>query len=145
MFLFWKIVALVGMNQSPIAHPRKDVGGEIERQRGGRSKPFVDQKKKHCVTLVTEGRLGTAFATTKQLQSKTCKLLSDIIVRHAFREVGLGAQMQQMKLNPSCKHILARLRFAQRYENRIIDDWKCMIFRDETHINKFNLDGRSWC
>ena len=33
-----KVTALVGMSQSSVAHLRKDVGGEIERQRGGCAK-----------------------------------------------------------------------------------------------------------
>ena len=32
----------------------------------------------------------------------------------------------------SCKHVLACLRFAQRYENWTIVDWKRMNFSDET-------------
>jgi hypothetical protein len=45
----------------------------------------------------------------------------------------------------TCKHVLTCPRFAQRYENRIIDDCKCVGFSDETKINRFKLDGRSWC
>ena len=50
-----KVAALVGMNQSSIAHLRKDVGGKIERQRGGRPMLLVDREKRCCVTFVTKG------------------------------------------------------------------------------------------
>jgi hypothetical protein len=63
-------------------------------------------------------------------------------VRGALREVGLSAQMQQRKLFLTRKHVLARLRFAQRYENWTIDDWKHVIFNDKKKINRFNSDGR---
>jgi hypothetical protein len=112
----------VGMSQSSVVHMRKDVGGKIERHRGGRPKLLGDLEKRRRVTLTTEGRLGSASTITKELQSKTCKLFSDIIVRCALREVGLGAQVQQRKPLLSCKHVLACLRFAQRYENWIIND-----------------------
>ena len=85
------VVALVGMSQSFVARLRKDVGGEIERQRGGHLELLANQEKRRCVTLVIEGRLGTAFATTKQLQCETCKLLSNIVVKHVLRRVGSGA------------------------------------------------------
>ena len=87
----------MGMSQSFVAHLRKDVKGEIKRQLGGHPKLLADRDKRHCVTLVTEGQLGTAFVATKHLRFETDKLLSDIIVRRALREVGLGAQMQQRK------------------------------------------------
>jgi hypothetical protein len=66
-------------------------------------------------------------------------------MRRALREVGLDAQVQQRKPFLSRKHVLALLRFAQRYENWTVDDWKHIIFSDETKINMFNSYGRSWC
>ena len=140
-----KVAALVGMSQSSIAHLKKDVGGEIERQRGGRPKLLADREKRRCATLVTESRPGIASATTKQLQSETSKFLSNNTMRHALREAGLGAQVQQRKSFFSHKHVLARLRFAQRYEIWTIDDWKRVIFNDETKINRISSNGRSWC
>ena len=140
-----KVAALLGMSQSLLAHLKKDVMDEMERQKGGRPKRLVDREKMSYVTLVTEGWLGTTSAKTKQLRSKTCKLLFDITARRTLREVGLGAQVQQRKPFLSRKHVLAHLRFAQRYENWSIDDWKCVIVSDETKINMFNSDSRSWC
>jgi hypothetical protein len=89
-----------------------------------------------CVTFVTQGRFRIAYATTKQHRSKTCKLLFDIIVRRALREVAVCAQVQQRKPIQSRKHVLACLRFTQRYENWTIEDWKRVIFNDETNINR---------
>ena len=62
-----KIASLVGMSQSFVAHMRKDVGGEIESQRGAHPKCLVGREKRRCITFVTKGRLGTTSATTKQL------------------------------------------------------------------------------
>ena len=60
--------------------------------------------------------------TKKQIWSKIHKLLSNIIVRRDLKEVRLGAIAQQRKLCMSHKYVLARLRFAQRYENWTIND-----------------------
>jgi hypothetical protein len=56
----------------------------------------------------------------------------------ALREVWLGVQVQQRKPYLSHKHVLAHMRFAQRYENWTIDDWKSVSYRDDTKINRFN-------
>ena len=71
--------------------------------------------------------------------------MSDVIMRHALRWEGLVARVRQKKLLLTRKHVLAWLRFAQRYASWIIHDWKYVIFSDETKINMFNSDGRSWC
>ena len=42
VFLLAELPLLVGMSQYYVAHLREDVGGEIERQRGGCLKLFVD-------------------------------------------------------------------------------------------------------
>ena len=133
-----KVVALVCKSQSFVRHLRKDLGGKIKRQRGGRLELLANHERRCCVTLITEGRFGTASTTTKQIQYETHKLLLNIIVRHALREARLGAQVQQKKPILCCKHVLVRLRFAQRYENWTIDDCKRVIFSDETKINRFN-------
>ena len=117
----------------------KDVGGEIERHRGERSELLTTREKRYCVTLWPQGRLGAVFATTIQLWYETCKLFSNIIVRCAFKNARLGAQVQQWKSFLSRKHVLAHLRFAQRYENWTIDDWNCVIISDEKKIDMFNL------
>ena len=96
------------------------------------------------MSLVTEDQLGIASTTTKQLRFEICKLLSDINVGVHLKEVGLGAQEQQRKPFLSRKHVLERLRFAQRYESWTIDDWKLVIFTYKTKINKVNSDGKSW-
>ena len=87
-----KVTALVGMSQSHVTHMRNDVLGEIERQRGGRSKRrlLADQEKRRYVTFAFEGGLGFAYATTKQLQYEIRKLLYDIIMNPSLKEVGLG-------------------------------------------------------
>jgi hypothetical protein len=40
---------------------------------------------------------------------------------------------------------MARLAFAKKYEQWTIDDWKHVIWSDETKINCIGSDGRVWC
>jgi len=63
-----KVLTLVGMSQSHVAHMRKNVGGGIGRQRGGHPNLLAYQEKRRCVPLLTEGRLETTFETTKQVR-----------------------------------------------------------------------------
>ena len=87
-----KVVVLMDTSQSSVAHSMKDAGDNIERQRGWHPKFLANREKRCCVTFVTQDRPRTTFATTKQLQCETCKLLFDIIVRRVLRDARLGAQ-----------------------------------------------------
>jgi len=80
------------------------------------------------VHLVSVGCLKTASATAKQLQEKTRKHFSDITLRHALKEAGLGACVQQKKPLLVKRHVLARLSFAHKYKNWTVDDWRRVIF-----------------
>ena len=83
------------------------------------------------------------YATTKQLWFETNRMSFDTVVRRTLREARLGAQVHQRKPFMSCEHVLTCSRFAQRYENWIIDDWKHVVFCDETKIKRVDLDYRS--
>ena len=50
--------------------------------------------------------------------------------------------MKKPKLSP--KHAKARLAFAREHLYWTEADWKTVIFSDETKINRFSSDGRSW-
>ena len=93
--------------------------------------------------LVTAGCLKTASAAAKQFREKTSKYFSDITLRHALREAGLDASVQQKKPLLIKRHVLARLSFAYKYKNWTVDDWRRVIFNDETKINLINSDGKS--
>lgn len=133
------------MSQSSIAHLRREISSEIEKQRGGRPKVLGGQEKRLGVHLVIAGCLKTASAAAKQLREKTGKHFSDITLRHGLREAGLGACVQQKKPLLAKRHVLARLNFAHKYKNWTVDDWRRVIFSDETKINLINSDGMSWC
>ena len=71
-----KFADSLGMSQSSVAHMRREISGEIEKQRGERSKILGEQEKRLGVHLVTVGRLKTPSAAPKQLREKIGKHLS---------------------------------------------------------------------
>ena len=44
----------------------------------------------------------------------------------------------------SQKHRRARLEFAEEHKNWTLEDWKRVIWSDETKINRLGSDGRKW-
>ena len=43
------------------------------------------------------------------------------------------------------RHKKQHLEFAKKYKSWIVEDWRNVIFSDETKINQFRADGRKWC
>lgn len=90
-----KVAASVGMSQSWVAHLRKEIVGEVEKQRGGRPRHLSARERRRCVTLLVEGCLGTTKKATIELRKETGKNVCDIIVRRALRGEGLATHVQQ--------------------------------------------------
>jgi hypothetical protein len=42
------------------------------------------------------------------------------------------------------RHKKSRLEFAEKYKEWTFDDWKHVVFSDETKINRLGSDGRKW-
>jgi len=52
------------------------------------------------------------------------------------------AKVKKPLLKPH--HKSARMDFAEKYLHWTVEDWKRVIWSDETKINRFGSDGRQW-
>ena len=66
-------------------------------------------------------------------------------MKQALHGVGLKAQVKKRKPLLLTKNINACLEFLKSHHHWTIEDWKWVIFLDETKINSFCLDRCSWC
>ena len=71
--------------------------------------------------------------------------MSPDTVRNLFRKHGLIASAKVRKPGLTAAHRRSRLEFAFKYRSWIEEDWKRVIFSDETKINRLGCDGRKWC
>lgn len=61
-----------------------------------------------------------------------------------MKKKGLKSAEKKKKPLLSTKNIKERLEFAKSHLDWTADDWERVIFSDETKINRFNSDGRTW-
>src|SRR5690242_10493975 len=70
--------------------------------------------------------------------------VSRFTVARALKQAGMRSAEKQKKLMLSARNMKARLGFAKAHKDWTVDDWKRVIRPDETKINRFCSDGRSW-
>ena len=101
--------------------------------------------KRLCIRGITSGAHPTAVSLTKTLNTEADQEISERTVRRILCDGGLAAKEKEKKPCLSKKNIKERLDFARRHRDWTTADWKRVIWSDETKINRFCSDGRSWC
>lgn len=98
----------------------------------------------HAVKLITSGKAETAVQVSKALQTITNKPVTAQTVHRHLRSTGMKAVVKKKKPHLSQKHRRERMDFAIRHKDWTLDDWKRVVWSDETKINHLGSDGRKW-
>lgn len=117
----------------------------LGKPKGGRPRLLTEQAERHIVRQITSGELDTAAAVRRELAKDQGVQLSADTVRRALKRAGLRARAKVKKPTLSEKHRRDRLEFAHKYKTWTEEDWKYVIWSDETKINLWGSDGREWC
>ena len=64
-------------------------------------------------------------------------------VRRGLKEVGMKSVVKTNRPFLSKKHRKERMEFAIAHKDWTVEDWKRVIWSDETKINRFGSDGRN--
>jgi transposase len=96
------------------------------------------------VRLVTHGKSVSAREATQMLSNLTGVPIHPQTVRRALKSAGLKAvkKVKKPKLTPEARK--ARLAFAVAHQHWTVDDWKRVLWSDETKVNRLGSDGVKW-
>ena len=111
----------------------------------GRPQKLSAQSKCYCIKAITSGNLKTVVAVQQKLENELNITVNEHTVCRVLKNAGLQAMKKRKKPKLSAKNIKERLEFAKCYKDWTVDDWKHVVWSDETKINRFCFDGYSWC
>ncbi|XP_075159678.1 uncharacterized protein LOC142232855 [Haematobia irritans] len=91
----------------------------------------------------------------RQIRNKSCKTpkqpalairknVSAPTARRALHRLGYVSAVKKKKSALSDKNIKSRLTFCKSHKNWTEEDWKRVIWSDETKINRFQSDGKEY-
>ena len=116
----------------------------VLKAKSGRKKILTERQEKFCAKKIISGEAKSVVQITKILETDHKTKVSRKTVARALNKAGLKAGEKKKKPGLSQKNIKARLEFAKNYQDWTENDWNRVIFSDESKINRFNSDGRSW-
>jgi hypothetical protein len=65
-------------------------------------------------------------------------------MQRELKDLGLKSGAKRKRPMLTKRHIAARLEWAKAHEGWTLEDWKRVIWSDETKVNRIGSDGRKW-
>jgi transposase len=98
----------------------------------------------HAVWLCTYGKGANATQAAKSISIVENKTIRPWTIRHAMKAQGLKAVTKRKRPLLLSRHRRERMHFAERHLHWTVEDWKSVIYSDETKINHLGSDGKQW-
>ena len=116
-----------------------------KKSSGGRPAKLKAVDKRNLVRLISTGKANIATQLVRELKDSTKVDVGADTIRRVLKEAGMKAITKNKKPKLSPIHIRQRLEFAKRYQHWTVEDWKCVIWSDETKINRLgSSDECKW-
>ena len=136
--------AQLGVGHATVDRVRAQARPHLQKSRGGRPAKLTPTDKRWLVRTVTSGEADTAPQLARQLRDITNVECNPQTVRRALKEAGLSGVVKKKRPRLKPDHIAKRRQFARRYRDWTKEDWKRVVWSDETKINRVGPDGQMW-
>lgn len=138
------IASITGLGVSTISRIRSKHRSTLSKSVGGRPSKLSPSDIHYSVRLITSRKADNASQVTKSLQNVIAQPVSTKTVRRALRGAGMKAVVKRKRPKLTAVHRRKRLEWAEAHVNWTLEDWKRVIWTDESKINRFGSDGRVW-
>ena len=137
-----QIQARTGLGKGTIGRISKEVEGDKENHPGGCPSKLSPWDKQSILRQITSGKLDNAVQATQFINSTISTPVTPQTVRNVLKEAGLQSATKKKVLMLKGSHRQRRLKFAQYHESWTVEDWKRVLWTDETKVNRIGSDGK---
>ena len=139
-----KIASSTGVCHTTVLRLSRQHPSTSPRPSAGWSSKLLSTNIRHAACLISSSKADTAVDVTKTLQLGGSGPVSTETVRKELKKFGMKAVVKCKQPFLSKKHQIARLDFAEKYQYWTVEDWKRVVWSDETKISRMGSDGRKW-
>ena len=141
-YSYHQIQSRTGLGKSTVWRFSKEVEGNKENHFGDCPSKLSTCDKKSILCQITTGKLDNTIQATKFINSIIPDPVSTETVRRTLKEAGLHSATKKKVPMLKARHCQCRLKFARDHENWTVEDWKRVLWSDETKINRIGSDGK---
>lgn len=139
-----QVSSSTGVHTSTISRLRRKHHPYLPKSSGGRPTKLSPSNIRHAQHLISAGKVENAVQATRALQDIINQPLSAQTTRRYLKKAGMKAVVKKKRPLLSQRHRKERLDFAISHQDWTIEDWKKVVWSDETKINRLGSDGRKW-
>jgi transposase len=115
-----------------------------ENPRTGRPRKLSEGDRRVIVSILRKSEIKNPERVRKEASAHHNIDVSESTVRRAFKESGFVARVKKKKPLLSVEHKKKRLAWAKKHNTWTIDDWKNVIWSDETGFGLVSGEGREY-
>ena len=139
-----KVVSMTGVSRPTVYRIAQTLELNKENQPMGRPPKLSPHNKRHIIHQIESGMMENAVEATKYINNILEDPVSPQTIRNALKKDHMKAVVKAKKPFLKKEHRRARLAFARKYEHWTVEDWKRVVWSDETKINRIGSDGRTY-
>jgi hypothetical protein len=139
-----QIASQTGLGKSIVCQVLQELQPKKTRLVGGCPSKLTPTNKRAIVQQIITGKAKNAVHATQFINSIIDTPVCPQTVRNTLKEASLKAVVKKKKPLLSNRHKKRRLAFALKYQHWTVEDWKRVIWSDETKINRIGSDGQEY-
>jgi transposase len=133
-----------GVGKGTVGRVSKEVQENKENNPGGRPSKLSNRDKQSIIRQISSGKLDNAVQATQFINTIIPNPVTPQTVRNALKEAGYYSAIKRKVPMLKRVHRQRHLKFAQYHENWTVEDWKRVLYSDETKINRIGSDGKTY-
>jgi hypothetical protein len=138
------IATATHVNRSTVSRIRSKHCPTLPKSSGGRPLKLSSTTIRQSIRLITSGKVDNAVQVARSIRNSHGTSVTSQTIRRALKNQGLKAITKKKKALLPLHHCRARLDWAIAHQHWTLEDWKRVVWSDETKINRLGSDGRSW-
>ena len=133
-----------GVSRSQISKVRSQHCPEVPKSQGGRPSLFSPTTIRHATRLIETGKADTAVEVHRNIKDTFLGNISVQTIRRALKVAGMRAVVKKKRPQLKPAHRAKQLAFALSKKDWTVEDWKSVVWSDETKVNRVGSDGRKY-
>lgn len=123
----------------------KETGNFKDKPRSGRPSKLNDRDRRRVVGILRKSKVKTAEAVRKEASASLHVKVCRNTIAKALKESGFVCRVKRKKPLLTKQHKQKRFAWAKKHETWTVDEWKNVIWSDETAFMLVNGEGREYC